>query len=471
LTSPIGADSSYYLGMASIEHVYRYARPSSLELSSHGQRLQLAAELKDGPSVGFFKGRLLEPEISAACLRTVSDLVGSRFYIPPSMLARILREADPVATVTDQKIRFEGFSACCSAYIRHDMDVACFEADNLWSGTTNVDFRSEMRAALSKVRAESPLTLAISNEGVELQQPNAHVVERRVPLPIRWIKGFAEVQTHLAGMAHKFSLPRVQAQRFLRDLPRAVTNHEQWVVPTSRGVRVSVRATPGSVMVKGSQRLRLFEKLAPKAAGLEVWFNESQGSSTWVLNFGKQRLLLTLNSEPWRGFSGDGSVLHALAAADGSAAAALGAQLNWQNHIDPVQIARLTGHTEAAISNALGVVAAQGLLGFDMHANSYFHRVLPFDSTLIRRLNPRLKSATKLYESGAVQRYSAEDANQDAGEGEQAIRFEVASAGAVHRVTLGEEHVCTCPWYAKHENQRGPCKHILAAEMALERPP
>ncbi|MGL4942941.1 MAG: SWIM zinc finger family protein [Thermoguttaceae bacterium] len=27
---------------------------------------------------------------------------------------------------------------------------------------------------------------------------------------------------------------------------------------------------------------------------------------------------------------------------------------------------------------------------------------------------------------------------------------------------------CTCPWYAKHQGERGPCKHVLAVQLMLE---
>jgi predicted nucleic acid-binding Zn finger protein len=27
---------------------------------------------------------------------------------------------------------------------------------------------------------------------------------------------------------------------------------------------------------------------------------------------------------------------------------------------------------------------------------------------------------------------------------------------------------CTCPWFSKHQGQRGPCKHVLAARIFVE---
>ncbi|MEL7187218.1 MAG: SWIM zinc finger family protein [Pseudomonadota bacterium] len=444
--------------MAAIDYVYRYSHPSSLDTSEAGSGLRLAAELNEHPDTRYFAGDLLNPVITARSLRTVSDLVGTRFYIPPSMLARILREADPVATISRDRIRFEGFSACCSTYIRHDMSDASFAAEHVSPGTTNVDFGAEMRAALAEVRTGSSLQMRVDKEAVELQEGEKSVIERKVPLPTRWIRGFAEVQAHLRDMSLAMTLTRVQAQRFLRSLPRAQADHEQWAIPSPQGARLSVRPSGKGVMIKGTQRLRLFEKLAADANSLEIWFNEQQGSSAWVLDYGDQRLMLVLNSEPWRGFSGDGQLLSDLGSPDDATVAAVKAQLKWQGIIDLDQVSRLTGYDEAGVQRALGFLAAHGVLGFDLPSGSYFHRVLPFDLSLIEKLNPRLKSADALYKAGAVKLSRSEDGHA----------AEIESDGIVHRVTYGSSgSTCTCPWYAKHLGTRGPCKHVLATEMAL----
>jgi uncharacterized Zn finger protein len=37
----------------------------------------------------------------------------------------------------------------------------------------------------------------------------------------------------------------------------------------------------------------------------------------------------------------------------------------------------------------------------------------------------------------------------------------------MHRVELDAGGGrCTCPWFAKHENERGACKHVLAVELS-----
>lgn len=49
------------------------------------------------------------------------------------------------------------------------------------------------------------------------------------------------------------------------------------------------------------------------------------------------------------------------------------------------------------------------------------------------------------------------------------VEVMVRGTDVEHRVVLtAEGDRCTCPWYSKHRNERGPCKHILAARLVVE---
>ena len=61
----------------------------------------------------------MEPVPAEALLYDGGDR--SRYSIPPAMLQQILLLADPVATATADRLRFEAFSSRCSAYARLDM--------------------------------------------------------------------------------------------------------------------------------------------------------------------------------------------------------------------------------------------------------------------------------------------------------------------------------------------------------------
>jgi hypothetical protein len=47
---------------------------------------------------------------------------------------------DPVITASNSKLRFEGFSGCCGAYMMAAIPAAAIEGSFLRRGTTNVDF-------------------------------------------------------------------------------------------------------------------------------------------------------------------------------------------------------------------------------------------------------------------------------------------------------------------------------------------
>jgi hypothetical protein len=439
-----------------IEQTYRYDHISELRTVSKGATLALASDRNVVAPPTFLKARALAPNVTAKSLRVVSEIVGSRFYVPPSMLAKILREADPVATVGADAVRFEGFSACCSAYVRLDLDDGALDVAERRKGTTNVDFGPELRGALATVTPDTDMGISIGADAVEIAKDGEVLVEKKVPLPLRWVKGFAEVQVAIAGMEFAFSMPRVAAQRFLRGLPRGKNDQLLWVSAVGPSARVAARENKGAIPLRGSHRLRVFEPLAGLAESLDVHVNRATGATSWALNFGAQRLWLVLNAEPWRGFSGDGGLLSQLASSDKSGVAAVTAQLNWQDRIDPEALASVTDLTQETIAVALAELAAGGRVGFDLERAAYFHRELPFDMRRVEGLNPRLKSAAALFETGAV-RWAGDAA-------------EVVSSDVIHAVTQEKDGWrCTCPWFAKNGGQRGPCKHMLAVEMDIDR--
>jgi uncharacterized Zn finger protein len=93
----------------------------------------------------------------------------------------------------------------------------------------------------------------------------------------------------------------------------------------------------------------------------------------------------------------------------------------------------------------------------------YFHRELPFDLARVEMLQPRLKDARKLLERQGVQIVKRDN---------DQIEALVAGTGVEHRVRLSSDQArCTCPWFAKHQGTRGPCKHVLAVQIFSEEAP
>jgi hypothetical protein len=163
----------------------------------------------------------------------------------------------------------------------------------------------------------------------------------------------------------------------------------------------------------------------------------------------------------WRGFSGEGQALFDLASAGGkNGLARVQASLKWESRIHAPALADKFALPTNCVAAALSVLGARGLVGYDLAEGTYFHRELPFDLSRVETLQPRLRHARKLLERAGVHIVRQE---------EDRVEAMVAGSGVEHRVRLtGDEAHCTCPWFAKHQGRRGPCKHVLALQILLE---
>lgn len=288
------------------------------------------------------------------------------------------------------------------------------------------------------------------------------MVEKKVPLSARWLRGFAEVHVLAAGFEPRAEISAVEAAGFLRRLPGGNDRSVLWVVAAGRGLRVTSRPVPGAVCLAGAGRLAALRGLLRHAATLRVYgptvrAGASPVASTWEVDTGVLRLSLTLSPEPYRGFSGEGAALLALAADEVSDdATVIAPLLSDAAVVDVDALVSATGLPPARVRAALAQLGTAGRVGFDVAQAAYFHRVLPYDAGRAERDNPRLVGARALVDAGAVA-WAGEAATVRSGE--QAYR--------VRRLPQGG-YTCTCPWWAKHRGERGPCKHALAVSLVAE---
>ena len=445
--------------------VYRYPFASHLSPDDDSATLRLATFTNQTTaSPYFFEGGLANPLRTADLLRGLMQIVQARFHVPAAMLERILKEADPVVTSNDSRLRFEGFSACCGAYVRIDMLPDSLDGETFGRGTTNVDFNQPMLSALAKIKPGDAVSIAVGADEVVLQQQQKQVVEKKVKLPVRWLKGFVEVQAVQSRMQLIHQIDAIHAFRFFRSLPRMKTHRRStWVTKTGSGLRLSQIQSPDGVQIGGLERLRVLESLSRDAESLCVYTDESTGASAWVLVFSDCRFHLVISPEVWRGFSGEGQALESLATADKTTIPIVQSKLKWQSIIDRKQISKTTKLAPSAIEAALQILGARGLVGFDLAESNYFHREMPFDLSMVDQLQPRLRAARKLIDQDHVRLGKRTKTT---------CEVLVQSTDIQHRVVLqsgkSPSWKCTCPWYAKHGDARGPCKHVLAAQILIE---
>ena len=441
---------------AAIDFTYKYSSPSEIAINSAGNpQLSLATCDSNQNNPHFFDGKVLHPRIMGDMLVTLTDVVRTHFFLPrPSIL-------DPVLTSNEQLLRLEGFSGCCGVYARVDLPTSFFDGELFGRGTTNVDFNTPMRNALMRLRDNEDVQFAVGNDGVELTKGEEKTVEKKVKLPLRWIKGFSEVQAYQPSLELMMEVNAADALRFVRSLPKtAKPKMPSYVISAGRSIRLSQRAQKGAVKLLGTHRVKVIEPLLARAKSLRIWSDPFNGTSAWEVRFPIGSFFLMISPEVFRGFSGEGQVLSSLAEPPpDELIAQVRAQLKWQSSIDVEAVAKSLAIDTGDVETSLAVLGSRGVAGFDVTNQQYFHRELPFDLSKVEDLQPRLKQARKLVEGGGINLIS-----QD----KDIYVYQVPGTGTHHRVRITEpEASCTCPWFSKYQGSRGPCKHILAAQLTM----
>ena len=431
------------------ELVYQYARPSTVDADG--------IALSTSTVEPYFRGFVERPDMAAAALLSVGRVARTRYYVPPGSSGRAA--CDPVVTSEPGALRFESFSACCGVHARLDVLPAGLDAETMSPGTVNVDFNEPMRAALARVMARTPLRLQVGFDAVEVETLEDAAIERRVPLPDRWVKGFSEVQVAVRDLVPAVELDAVTGQRFLRGLPKGEGGKATlWAKPGAGGtVRLGARPGGDAVCVAAPERLRALEPVARHLTVLRAYaVPDAEAASAWVAELPGARLALTLSPHFARGFSGEGGLLEDLAdEALAIEAEFLDRALHGRWRFTEADLG-VTGLDPERGRRALSWLGAHGRIGYDVVERAWFRRALPFPPEALAADPPRLRDAKQLVADAAI---SLTDGGA-----------RVRSGDKAYAVRLDPPH-CSCPWWSKHPGDRGPCKHLLAARLAAARVP
>jgi len=430
-----------------------FAAESRLADSVEGKELDLAtawARTPDGvvENPVFFEGFLDRPDVFAAGLLAVADVASTRYADAAPVVI-----PDPVVTGSGDRLRFEAFSGCNGVYARFDLLAGGLGGNRAAFGTTNVDVRPGLRVAMAGIGRAEALHLSVGCDELRASTIDGTHVERKVALPDRWVRGFAEVPVTAQLMRLVGTLVGAEVGQFMASLPRVVApGPDLYVRPHSPRWLVARTPTPGAVHLAGATRMRGCERVLRLATRLDV-YGADTGASAWVFELPSARLTLVLSPDPYRGFSGEGTLLALLAHPQAeSIGMSILQEIGWESTIDPAELAVRTGLSDAEIAAGLAWLAASGRLGYDLTDRSWFHRELPIDPEKVLRRNPRLVAAQNLVTSGGVDRVGK--------------TWRVRGTSLPY-YSVTEDLTCTCRWEERHHGERGPCKHILAAILEL----
>ena len=409
--------------------------------------------IDDNPE--FFRGTVVHPLILATGLSTLGRLSILR-YDRPSITA----DFDPILTANGDRLRIESFSGCNGVLARLDLLTGSFESGHIGHGTTNVDVSPISQQALGRIGAKDLVHLSVGRDRVRVASAAENIEERKVEMPSRWVRGLGNASELQEPMELVFEVPASTTRKFLASLPTPSAPEKSGFIHLSRGeLRVGRRAVLDSVSVSHIARLHTAKTFLADIQGLRIYgpnSPHSEGSAVFEFLLPDARLSYSLTPNRFRGFSGEGALLESLASAEiEDDADLISAVLAFEARVDIDYLSRQTALTTERVRNGLSVLQANGRIGWDLHEQAFFHRELPMDSNRVEKDNPRLVSAQKLVESKSIEAVAGQPGH-----------FRVTSGKNMYLVILNEESaVCSCPWHTRHSENRGPCKHVLAARM------
>lgn len=446
--------------MSATDIHYQYDSLSNLTKDATAENLFLSKFSEDtkGNAPCFFWGRLKNPFVLSRCLITLSKTVQSSFNLTPFQIALL---KDPIVTAGHQQIRFEGFSHCAGVYARVDVLEDGQDGAFIENGTTNVDFNVPLVTALSSIQKRDQLVLSVGKKEVGFHKDGKSIIERKVPLPSKWIKGLTTVQHYFAASEATIRINRLQAVQLFKTIPGGKVKTDYYLIKRGNKYLFSPVKSKQGICIGGIHRLKLLSPLIPLIKELQIYRHTDQQSLNLVLRFDQINFTFSISRNFWRGFSGEGAALEDLIEDLPEDLIRSFDNYSYTNQLfNDISLALNHDLGMNKIEQLSAKLAAMGLLGYDLEENAYFYRRLPFKLSRILTLNPRLKSAEKLLAENRVTIVSTEADHVEA---------RVRSGGVEHYIVLkpGMEK-CTCLWYSRNQGERGACKHILATKKRIK---
>lgn len=419
--------------------------------------------IEDNPL--FFNGEIIDPVIISGGLLVLADIVSTRYfkYVP-------VDQRDPILSAQGDRLRAECFSACNGVYARLDIFQSALDGEILY-GTTNVDIGADLRRSLFNIKKEDRLKFRIGDDGWKVFNSKKFddkatltdiLIQRPVKMPDRWIRALGNCTMLHKNMKYKFHVEGMQAKAFIAMLPPATGKERSgWLTPTKTAVMLKQREEKNSVYISGLHRLSALKRIMSYVNAIYFYAPDSGEAGQMMLEvcMSGASIILSLTAKSYEGYSGEGALLDSLSDLKIlEYADRIDDILNFESRLELDVMSKSMGMIKKDMNAAIELLAVSGKLGFDVKERAFFHRELPDDPDRVLKDNPRLVGARKLMQETS---YVEDDV------------WHIKSGDTIYRVIYptdmrAENAKCTCAWYLKHQNSRGPCKHILAVKLKKE---
>jgi len=403
---------------------------------------------------------------------------------------RALVPCDPVITVADDVVFFECFSKDEASYGCLSVDRGAFcDVKGAAVGTTNVDYSLALYESFQKLRSYRPTRLQIDPSGFDVQvEGRADYREEKIDLPVTWLRGFGQIQAAMALPARTVELPVEVVYALLAHLKRHREKSgprslkfvlapgrpptvvlEPWGIPVeSRGAAYQGER-PEEIKVWGRRRLMSLARILPLAERITVRLLGSGLPSIWVVDMGEMRFQLALSGWTTNDWSAGASLeLLAPPAAIGfDDVTRLRRAVIERRRATAQELAQAAGLSTDVAYAGLHQLAKEGQVVYDFVAGAYrWREVMPW-ALSVDKLGPpppEVVEGQKLARNVTIERRELV--------GTRLLVVAKVEKTSVEAMFTADQRLgrakCSCSYFHKNRLRTGPCRHLLALQLAAK---
>jgi hypothetical protein len=400
---------------------------------------------------------------------------------------------DPVITVHPDQLFFECFSKDESAYGKLSCSHNVFKNINEFKcGTTNIDYSRSLFDEFQKIRTYKETNFTIDPSGFETQTgADESYKEVKIDMPDSWMRGFLQVSSAMTMQQVSFELSPADMANFLfvlkrnreRQGPRSIRYKltpgqpieaifEPWnhTVKCPTSIYTGPEAT--EIRVWGRRRLMLLERLLPVTRKFTVKLLGSGLPSFYIADLGDMDFTLGLSgwsANDWTN-SSRLNLLDPGGEVDAKSMQEIYLHLRGKWFSTAEEIARNLSLSQDQVHLALAKFTQAGKVIFDLTNGVYRVRELKkegVDIDALRFSSEVEKVAFDLYTNGKVQDFKVNQTDSEKRlSGKVANKDTAVNLNNDLRIVDGN---CSCSYYFTNQLKKGPCEHMIALRLELNK--
>jgi hypothetical protein len=398
---------------------------------------------------------------------------------------------DPIVSVQPDATFFEAFSLDESTYARVTLPHRLLESsDEPICGTTNIDFSLALEREFARARSYRDLHLTVGSKTVSVDLGVSSVQEKKIDLPMSWVRGLVEVQAALSLDSELIEL----SSSFVADLIARLQSEREKTGPRhllfilEPGLPVRVRVEPwgeeyidldsvysGSTKKQikfwGRRRIRVLENLLPLVEKVTVRLIDSGMPSFWSATVDGVKIDIGLSGWTSQNWAGKAKFSALMPSADAKSPQTLEASevLRTLGRVTVDRFSEKLKTSKKESQALLQTLCLTGVALYDADDSEYRWRQLfpEIDFNLENETTREERFGLKIFKDT---KHSASVGRDGQGLTTVSLELKLDSkvfnpkivADADGRVTYAH---CNCSFFNFNKMRLGPCRHIVAVSM------